>query len=629
MTYWINLSIIFIIVAFLLFLIILRIIQQKQNLKEIQLKDDRERFKLAQVQAFIQKRVREITTKNLYADLSGIEELERRKRRRKELEDALEKCNTGDLSSKIYVREYIYSLLAEEFGYDEDNINWTIPFHEVNQMTAHEKFEILLYLYIKKHGHKALGVIIEEFHLVDEKLEGGYRIEDNDIHNIYQKVGKKLSFEDKLRIIAQIIYSRYKGFGVIDEIRDMSIDGVSGGVSGISKTLTKYHSHEAMVLNLHDQGNTGLNSVWIMYKAKNIHLSFLAFEHESELRRVVTNLYKHGRPGQLSEMKPYIINDLHDGSRVTVVRPKFAESWAFFVRKKFDAGAVELTDLFKQKNREFVIELLQYLIRGERTCAITGAQGSGKTTLLIAIVKYIRRVFNIRTQETHFELALRTCYPNRNILGFQETDTVSGQDGLDLAKKTDGDVSIIGEVATPPVAAWMIQTAKVASRFILFTHHGKTLTDTVDDLGHSLLKAGNFSNEIKAEEEVANVLEFDIHMDKKKNVASEERYIERISECIPITYENDQQVDDLLKNARSTDTKMDVLIRLATTYFHQQTQRKRFIERVILEYRDGEYVPVSPISEKRQQEIMKNLLPDERKAFKEFIAKYWGDANEC
>jgi pilus assembly protein CpaF len=58
---------------------------------------------------------------------------------------------------------------------------------------------------------------------------------------------------------------------------------------------------------------------------------------------------------------------------------------------------------------------------------------------------------------------LRKIYKDRNILSFRETETISGQDGLDIQKKTDGTVNILGEVATDPVAAWMIQMAQVAS----------------------------------------------------------------------------------------------------------------------------------------------------------------------
>ena len=87
----------------------------------------------------------------------------------------------------------------------------------------------------------------------------------------------------------------------------------------------------------------------------------------------------------------------------------------------------------------------------------------------MAMIENIYETMNLRITETAFELHLRKVYPNRNILTFRETDTVSGQEGLDLQKKTDGAVNILGEVATDEVAAWMIQMAQVASKFTIFT----------------------------------------------------------------------------------------------------------------------------------------------------------------
>ena len=40
-------------------------------------------------------------------------------------------------------------------------------------------------------------------------------------------------------ILTQRIYQHYKGFSSIDEIRDMNIDGVSGGVSRTTRKLLK------------------------------------------------------------------------------------------------------------------------------------------------------------------------------------------------------------------------------------------------------------------------------------------------------------------------------------------------------------------------------------------------------
>ncbi len=49
----------------------------------------------------------------------------------------------------------------------------------------------------------------------------------------------KLDFADKLNIVTQRIYQFYKGYSSIDEIRDMNIDGVSGGVSGLPESFPK------------------------------------------------------------------------------------------------------------------------------------------------------------------------------------------------------------------------------------------------------------------------------------------------------------------------------------------------------------------------------------------------------
>lgn len=620
MSFWVNLSIICIIVAFILFIVALRFVQQKNlNIFNKKPEDNRALYTQEALLEFIKKRMTEITTVNLYSMNLTEDEFKRKSRRREELREALKNCNTGDLSSKIYVREYIFELLQTEYGINEENIDWVIPYDSPSEMSAREKFETLLYLSGKKHGNKGFGYLAETYNLAEPKEDGSYRITVLDVERMYKDVvrGRSVQFEDKLRVVTQLIYSQFKGFGIVDEIRDMAIDGVSGGVSGLPDRVNV----SLMLEKAMEQKGTSLNSAWLMYKGKSIHLSFLSFGHESELRRVVTNVYKFGYPGQLSESRPYIINEMHDGSRVTVMRPKFSESWAFFIRKKYDAKLLTLEQLITAPRNVIAIDLLKYLMKGNQTVAITGAQGSGKTTLLMAMIGYIHPALNLRIQETSFELNLRTLYPNRNILSFQETDSVSGQDGLDLQKKTDGDVTILGEVATDPVASWMIQSAQVASLFTLFTHHAKTFSDLVYALRRSLLRAGNFTSESIAEFEVVSVLGFDVHLTVEVDGT---RYIERVTECIPIQYEDESVAMTAALNNKSREDKMDTLIELSTTFLRQKTQRKHFISRNIIEYQNGEYVAVNPISEGRQKEIMQKLTSDEREEFTQFINKYWG-----
>lgn len=621
MSFWINISLIVLIFLCVFGLLFYKIRKNQKNINDLQtLQSEKERYKIEALEDYVKKRLTELTTINLFGLGLSEEEFNRRTRRREELKEALKNCNTGDLSSKTYVREYIRDILFNELDFNKDRLNWAIPFNNPSKMSAKELFDIILYVYEQEHGYKALSFLIDKYSLAKPKPDGSYRIVEKDIRDIYAKERIRLTFEQKIDILAQRLYSSYKGFGVIDEVREMNIDGVSGGVNGLPKRMEAFQSFDSLYKLVEKEDNS-LNSVWIMYKGKSIHFSFLAFDSEAELRRVVTNLYKYGYPGQLSESRPFIINEMHDGSRVTVIRPKLAESWVFFVRKKFDLSKLSLNQLIIHRNNEIPINLLKFLMRGNRVTAITGSQGSGKTTILMALIKYIHPSLNLRIQETSFELNLRSLYPQRNILSFQETDTMSGQDGLDLQKKTDGHVNILGEVATDPVAAWMIQTAQVASLFTVFTHHAKTFSNLVYSLRNSLLKVGMFSNEKIAEQQVVNVLEFDIHLRQDYDGT---RYIERITECIPVDHSEKAIITPLSDNS-SKEEKMDLMIEAATTYFRQQTQRQQFIERNIVEYHNGEYIAVHPISAERIKAIKAQLSVREQTAFDEFIKKVWGE----
>ena len=349
-----------------------------------------------------------------------------------------------------------------------------------------------------------------------------------------------------------------------------------------------------------------------------MYLSFLSFGSEAELKRVCQNIYKYNNPGQLSESVGYKINEMKDGSRVVVLRPNFSESWAFFVRKFAPPTLISPEQLLIHENKENVIELLKYLIRGARVTAITGEQGCGKTTLLMAIMKFLYPTITIRVQETAFELHLRKIYPYHNILSLRETDTITGQEGLDVQKKTDGGVNILGEVATDPVAAWMIQMAQVASKFTLFTHHAKTFPNLITSLRNSLLKIGMFNSENVAEVQVVQVINFDIHL---KRAVDGTRYIERITECIPLeqtyTYNNDY------RKTKDTNQKLDKFMDNAVEYFQHMTQAQNYTYRNIVEFVDGKYVFTNPISEENIKAMRDNMSQEDIKAFDEFLDLAW------
>ena len=363
---------------------------------------------------------------------------------------ALKGCTYGDVNDKKYVKELIYDLLYKEYGVNEINISKAIPFDVPSLLTAQDKFDILLHMYKKDFGYEALTQMIKKYNLavlkyVEGESKPSYVITEEEISQIYEQENFKLDFADKLNIVTQRIYQFYKGYSSIDEIRDMNIDGVSGGVSGLPESfLSQVAQTDGDYLEQISEHKVprACDSIWIFFQGKSIRLAFLSFGKESELKRVCQNIYKYNNPGQLSDTNGYKINEMKDGSRVVVVRPSMSETWAFFVRK-FDVKRATLEQIITVDGKEEAINLLKFLVKGARILALTGEQGCGKTTMLMAMIENIYETMNLRITETAFELHLRKIYPTRNILSMRETETISGQECLDVQKKTDGSVNII------------------------------------------------------------------------------------------------------------------------------------------------------------------------------------------
>jgi pilus assembly protein CpaF len=583
---------------------------------------DEDRFNIGTILNFIKDAFNEILKTNLYEMNITREEFEKRIHNKNQLRKALKTCTYGDINSKNYIKDFIKDILVKSYEIDESNINKIINFENPKELMVQDKFEILLYHYKKEYGYRALEVLILENSLDQPKeTEDGvsYVITTSEIEKLYTEKRHLFSrFEDKLNIIAQRVYQAYKGYGVIDEIRDMRIDGVSGGVSGIPSTF-----HEeidvSMSLSIVSSLPSSFDSVWIFFKGKTMHLSFLSFGSESELIRVCKNIYRYNNPGQLSESNGYKVNEMTDGSRIVVVRPPFSESWAFFVRKFDSIEKAEPEELIPDEGNEIPINLIKWLVKGCRITAVTGSQGTGKTTLLMAMIKFINPSFTLRIQEMAFELHLRKIYPRRNILTFRETPTITGQEGLDLQKKTDGTVNILGEVSTAPVSSWMIQMSQVASLFTLFTHHAKTSDNLVKALRNNLLQTGAFSNEKIAEQQVADVINFDIHLAKD---ITGHRYIERITEIVPL-----ESTDYPGINYCSKEECLIGFVNSAREYFLRMTDRKIFETRDIVRYENGVYKGISRPSLKQLNEIKLNLTNKEQADFGKFVDSFFPEVS--
>lgn len=583
----------------------------KPNQEQVIQEEKEEVYKFDVILEYVKQSFNNILKTNLHEVKISKEEYEKRLKNKTKIRTALKMCAYGDKDSKSYIKDFIKDMLVNDYKINDEIIEHVIPFENTAELTVQDKFDILIYLYKKQYGKDALVELFKKYDLDRLRNENGntsYFVTSEEIHEIYRKEKKVLYFEDKINILVQRVYQSYKGFSVIDEIRDMNIDGVSGGVSGVPAEMFNN-------LMIKEGTPTNYESVWIFFKGKTIHLRFLSFKSENDLKRVCKNIYKYNSPGQLSESNGYKVNEMKDGSRIVVARPPFCESWVFFVRKLDNIKEVAIEELLIDEGKEKPINTIKYLLKGHRRIAVTGQQGTGKTTFLMSIIKFIDKRLTLRLQEMAFELHLRKIDPTRNIVSFRETPTISGQEGLDLQKKTDGAVNILGEVAQAPVASWMIQTGQTASLFTLFTHHAITTRSLIEWTRNALLQCGGFTNEFVAEKQAVEGINFDIHL----NITPEgHRYLERITEVVPVEEEYSREY----LNATTHEERMAKFMQTMEQYFTRVTNRKTFETRDIVVWRNGKYEFANQISEKSILEIESKLSKKDLLAFRNFLREW-------
>jgi pilus assembly protein CpaF len=378
-------TIIIIVLLLLAGLFLVYIFVKKDDKLNVSSKErDSKMYSVEMMTKFIKLRMDEITRTNLMDVGLSEEELKRRKTKKYELKKALKGCTYGDVNDKKYVKELIFDLLHREYGVNQVNITNAIDFDNVANLTSCDKFDILLYKYKKEFGYEGLTKLIQKYSLDELKTVYGadqpsYVITAEEISEIFDKEYDYLSFEDRLNILTQRIYQNYKGYSVVDEIRDMNIDGISGGVSGLPESFMYQVSSLGDYVRQTQEKSIprAYDSVWIFFKGKSIEMSCLTFGSYEELKRVCQNIYKYNNPGQLSDTNGYKINEMKDGSRVVVLRPSMSETWAFFVRK-FDTKKATLEQIVRFEGKEEAIALLRFLVKGARIIALTGEQGCRK-----------------------------------------------------------------------------------------------------------------------------------------------------------------------------------------------------------------------------------------------------------
>ena len=548
-------------------------------------------------------------------------EADRLYNRKKRIEEALKKCVYGIDGPKSIVIDLITDFIEREVPIESVKNILGLNFEEGGEPSDAVMFEIIMLRYTKRFGKDALDRWIKANNFdrerkalnTDDIHQFQYYISREDLQRSYQEENIKLSDQECREVLAIIVYQCYKGFGCIDTIRSMNINGLSLGVSG-------------SILESGGNGQSNVaratNSAWLYYNGKEIHLQFVNFGSEDELRRIIQLICRWNSPGALTAKRGGLVNTMYDKTRVLALRPPASEYWAVFLRKFTLSNVTPEALIIKPYTHhgELAVELIKYLMKGEVTCSVTGRQGSGKTTMMTAIIRYIDPRYTLRVLEMAPELYLRELYPDRNILSLQETTTVTPEMEQDWLKKSNGVVSLVGEVATDNVAMNMIQMGMTASKFTLFSHHGNTPKDLVLTLRNSLVNAGGFSNMETAEKQVTDVVRVDIHLETS---ADGKRYIQRISEIVQLN--SATEYPELDKNdLEYSKAELD------REYYYRQTDRISFTTREILNYDfdTHTYHTNQRFSPKLEAYMKNNMEPEVRLAFESFLLENWGPPEE-
>lgn len=137
-----------------------------------------------------------------------------------------------------------------------------------------------------------------------------------------------------------------------------------------------------------------------------------------------------------------------------------------------------------------------------------------------------------------------------------------------------------------------------------------------------MLRTGVFTDEKTAEEQVVQVLNFDIHLVKDFRGM---RYIERVTECVPVEDKNEYTFEH--RDEKTFEGKMDKFMDNATRYFTKVTNKELYKHINIMEYHNDTYVITNKISDYNIHEMRMNMDESDVGEFDKFVEKHWGKQN--
>lgn len=479
---------------------------------------------IRELQNLVQGMLNEYTG-NILGDIGLEESLKKnQEEQRRIISRSIRLCSSGNYGAREAVKELIRSYLAEQLRGEEQLIRKVIPFDTPKIMSAWQQLETLMLYYDKIEEGSGFFGVCEAFGW----NKPGVIVSEEEVQQAYRQAKPALTETEELKVLSQILFAKTVGLGIIDSLNYQKgfIEEIQIGMSGRSEQQYDYKEE----LSGKRRENFNRDGVHVMAGGSTIWLKCLSFETEDELQRVLRNLVKESKGGELTKNHPMLVVDTVDGRRVSVSRPPMTDAWVGLIRKFDTVKEVSLKKLYcGYPEEELLPELLKQLVKSGRNIAITGEMASGKTTLFRACLLETKKDMNIRVIEAEsFELNVRSFMPGANTMTMRVTDQTPADEVLAFARKTTGQIFAIGEINSAAVASMAMDLSKIASQ-LLFSAHYITTEHMIADFINAKLCVGGYSEEALAELEVVRCLGFDVHLKVKRG----RRYVSYINEVVP------------------------------------------------------------------------------------------------
>ena len=167
---------------------------------------------------------------NISADMSDAE-MEKRRLRKVALKNHLKMAPNGVRESKLVVKDLIRKWILGNLPIEK--VYEFIGMNGESEPTDNIMFEIMMYKYQQEYGVNAFTHWMEKYKLYKPKHPVGiarkdaeaYYITPAEFESTYHQEKITLSDDEAVDIFSTLVYERYTGWGILDTLGEMDING--------------------------------------------------------------------------------------------------------------------------------------------------------------------------------------------------------------------------------------------------------------------------------------------------------------------------------------------------------------------------------------------------------------------